>query len=215
MAAILPKAAAKLELRKMAACDPKETLVSATENQRAILLKPTNWKTVAEFVGISAIIGSLVFVGLQLRQEQTIAIVDTYGSITESNEAALALISAHPDIWEKGLLGDELSVSDEIVFSGMVRAVMSHFQHMVIRFNRIGPLDYDRLLHNFAYAIYIFPGLRRQWEADNGFLDHRRAAQNRPVGDPNFRPRISQHLSNFDNLQPSIPTKKQFIFWYF
>ena len=179
------------------------------------MLKPTSWKSVAEFVGISAIVASLIFVGLQLRQEQAIAIVDTYGSITESNEAALALISAHPKIWKKGLLGDELSVSDEIVFSGMVRAVMSHFQHMVIRFVRIGPLDADRLLHNYAYAIYIFPGLRRQWEADSQFLDHRNAAQNRSVGYFNMRPQISEYLSNFDNLQPSIPTNKQFIFWYF
>jgi len=193
----------------------KETLVSATENQSAIPLKPTNWKTAVEFVGILAIVGSLVFVGLQIRQEQAIAIVDTYGSITESNEAALALISAHPDIWKKGLIGDELSVSDEIVFSGMVRAVMSHFQHMAIRFSRIGPMDPDRVLHNFAYAIYIFPGLRRQWEADSEFLDHRYVAQNRSVENFNMRPRISQHLSNFDNLKPSIPTKKQFIFWYF
>ena len=179
------------------------------------MLKPTNWRTVAEFVGILAIVGSLIFVGLQLRQEQAIAIVDTYGSITESNEAALALISANPDIWEKGLLGDELSVSEEIIFTGMVRAVSSHFQHMVIRFSRIGPLDPERLLHDLAYAIYIFPGLRRQWEADKEFQDHRLAAQKLPDVPLSMRPRISEHLSNFDKLQPSIPTNRQFIFWYF
>jgi hypothetical protein len=178
-------------------------------------LKPANWKTVAEFVGISAIIGSLIFVGLQLRQEQAIAIVDTYGSVTESNEAALSLISIHPNIWEKGLLGGELSVSEEIVFSGMVRAVRGHFQHMFIRSIRIGPLDYDKVLQDFAYAIYIFPGLRRQWEADNEFLDHRNAAQIRTVDSFSLRPRISEYLSDFDERQPSIPEKQQFIFWYF
>ena len=178
-------------------------------------MKSTNWKTVAEFVGISAIIGSLVFVGMQLRQEQTIAIVDTYGSVVESNEAVLSLIGAHPDIWEKGLLGDDLSTSDEIVFSGMVRAVFSHHFHMFIRFARIGPGDPEIIKENLAYAIYIFPGLRRQWEADNEFRDQRDAALNRSVGPLDFGPGINQRLSKLDNLQPSIPSKKQLIFWYF
>ncbi len=200
---------------KGSANDPKRPVVSATENQRANLLKPINWKTVAEFAGISAIVASLIFVGLQLRQEQAIAIVDTYGSVVESNEAVLSLIGEHPDIWEKGLLGDKLSTSDEIVFSGMVRAVFSHHAHMFIRFARIGPGDPEGIMKDFAYAIYIFPGLRRQWEADNEFQDHRDAAQNRPQTFLDFRFGTSQHLSNLDNLQPSIPAKKQFIFWYF
>ena len=178
-------------------------------------MKPTNWKTVAEFAGISAIVASLIFVGLQLRQEQAIAIVDTYGSVVESNAAVLSLIGARPDIWEKGLLGDELSTSDEIVFSGMVRAVFSHYTHMSIRFSRIGPGDSEIVMENLAYAIYIFPGLRRQWEADNDFRDQMDAAHNRSVVPFDFRPGINRRLSNLDNLRPSIPTKKQFIFWYF
>ena len=174
-----------------------------------------NWKTAAEFVGISAIIGSLIFVGMQLRQEQAIAIVDTYGSIVESNEAVLSQIGEQPEIWEKGLLGDKLSTSEEIVFSGMVRAVFSRHAHMFIRFSRIGPGDPEEIMKEFAYAIYIFPGLRRQWEADYEFQNHRDAALNRPQTYLDFRFGTSQHLSNLDNLQPSIPAKKQFIFWYF
>ena len=41
-------------------------------------MKPTNWKTTAEFVGVLAIVLSLVFVGLQLRQSQEIAIAAQY-----------------------------------------------------------------------------------------------------------------------------------------
>lgn len=36
-------------------------------------MKMTNWKDIAELVGITAIVASLIFVGLQLRQEQVIA----------------------------------------------------------------------------------------------------------------------------------------------
>jgi len=178
-------------------------------------VKPANWKTVAELVGMSAIVASLVFVGLQLRQEQAIAIVDTYGSIVESSHGVLDLVRDHPDIWEKGLLGEELSTSDEIVFTGIVRALVNHHLFMFIRFTRIGPGDPDTLLHDFAYALYIFPGLRRQWEADGKFQGLRRAAQNRPASSLSIRPRINQYLNDFDSTKPSIPTEKRFIFWYF
>jgi len=36
------------------------------------------WKDIAEFVGIAAIVGSLLFVGLQLKQSQEIAIATQY-----------------------------------------------------------------------------------------------------------------------------------------
>ncbi len=41
-------------------------------------MKANNWKDIAELVGIAAIVASLVFVGLQMRQSQDIAIADQY-----------------------------------------------------------------------------------------------------------------------------------------
>lgn len=178
-------------------------------------MKKTDWKATAELVGIAAVVASLVFVGIQLRQEQEIAIVDTYGSIVESNEAVLSLIAGNPEVWEKGLLGDELSSSEEIVFSGMVRAVFSRHAQMYIRFIRIGPGDPEKILQDFAYAIYIFPGLRKQWEADYEFQDQRDSVLGRQPSGLDFRFKANQYLSELDRLQPSIPATRQFIFWYF
>ena len=39
----------------------------------------TDWKSIAEFVGIVAIVASLIFVGLQLRQEQEVAQIESLG----------------------------------------------------------------------------------------------------------------------------------------
>lgn len=38
----------------------------------------TKWKEIAEFVGVSAIVASLIFVGLELRQARQIAVADIY-----------------------------------------------------------------------------------------------------------------------------------------
>ena len=37
-------------------------------------MKINAWKDIAEIVGITALVASLIFVGLQIRQEQAIAI---------------------------------------------------------------------------------------------------------------------------------------------
>jgi hypothetical protein len=36
-------------------------------------VKPKDWKNIAELAGIAAIVASLIFVGLQMKQEQEIA----------------------------------------------------------------------------------------------------------------------------------------------
>jgi len=41
-------------------------------------MKKSNWKEIAELVGIAAIVASLIFVGLQLQQTQAIAIANQY-----------------------------------------------------------------------------------------------------------------------------------------
>ena len=43
-------------------------------------MKKTNWKDIAELIGIAAIVASLVFVGLQMRQSQEIALATQYQS---------------------------------------------------------------------------------------------------------------------------------------
>jgi len=53
-------------------------------------LKVASWKNIAELIGITAIVASLVFVGLQLKQSQDIAIAAQY-----HERAALAVENFH------------------------------------------------------------------------------------------------------------------------
>jgi hypothetical protein len=47
-------------------------------------MKQTNWKDISELLGMAAIISSLVFVGMELRQSQQIAIAGQYQQRAES-----------------------------------------------------------------------------------------------------------------------------------
>ncbi len=48
------------------------------KSPRGVLLKAIKWKTIAELVGMATIVASLIFVGLQLKQAQEIAIAAQY-----------------------------------------------------------------------------------------------------------------------------------------
>jgi hypothetical protein len=41
-------------------------------------LKSTNWKDIAELIGMTAIVASLIFVGYQLKQDREIAIAEAF-----------------------------------------------------------------------------------------------------------------------------------------
>ena len=78
-------------------------------------MKSVNWRALAEVVGIAAIVASLIFVGLQLRQSQDIALSELGASRHASRIELNNAISDHADIWARGNAGDELDHADSVV----------------------------------------------------------------------------------------------------
>lgn len=66
-------------------------------------MNSTNWKYLAELIGIWAIVASLIFVGLQMRQESDIAVRESRSDFGESSIELARLLSDHGDVWIKGL----------------------------------------------------------------------------------------------------------------
>ena len=77
-------------------------------------MNSSKWKSVAELVGISAIVASLMFVGLQLKQGHEIALANQYQARAEAYmEFALAGIEADwviPPL--RSRVGDEILARD-------------------------------------------------------------------------------------------------------
>ena len=138
-------------------------------------MKFSEWKDKAELIGILAIVASLVFVGLQMRQVQDIA--QSEGNLTylvsqiEKNNA----IINNPAIWVRGNAGEELSAEDSAVFRALVdNMVQSHF--MFDRQARRMGLEpaADALRADFAGYLHDNPGAWRVWnERQNKYRKHR------------------------------------------
>ena len=68
-----------------------------------------NWKDIAEVIGITAIVASLVFVGMQMEQSQELAFADSALTMQSNAIEQGALQAEHVDVWVRGNAGEELT----------------------------------------------------------------------------------------------------------
>ncbi len=65
-----------------------------------------NWKYLAELIGVAAIVASLLFVALQMRQAQDIAYSELDVSLLSIQAESANLIATNSEIWVEGNAGD-------------------------------------------------------------------------------------------------------------
>jgi hypothetical protein len=126
-------------------------------------MRSLEWKELAELMGIAAIVASLIFVGLQLKQDQ---VIGRYESATDYDDTMIAYSGAiieNADLWYKGIMGAEFDdPADEVRFQAL--AYMAHRKFAgIYRRNRLLSSGYsiDDVAHQFANELFIFPGLKR------------------------------------------------------
>ena len=129
-------------------------------------MKSTNWKDIAELIGTTAIVASLLFLGLQIRQAQDIADSERYQLDLSNLIAINNAINENADIWVRGISGEALDKADAIVFGNLVlnmndRAVLASEGARRMGFEKAA----DSIVHDFAAFLFRNPGARSAWEA--------------------------------------------------
>ena len=81
-------------------------------------MKISNWKETAELIGIAAIVASLIFVGLQMRQAAEIARAELVSGNLASEIEASAVYIENADIWRRGNAGEDLDANESVIFQG-------------------------------------------------------------------------------------------------
>ena len=69
-------------------------------------MKFKEWNEMAELVGIAAVVGSLIFVGLQMKQAQEIGNAERRSSLVANGIELHSLIIKNADVWIKGNAGE-------------------------------------------------------------------------------------------------------------
>jgi hypothetical protein len=166
-------------------------------------VKSGHWKDIAELVGITAIVASLVFVGLQMMQARDIAISDgnlaNAANKVERNNAILE----HPDVWARGSAGEELNEADAVIFRYLVQNTIDITFFEVVRMRRLGADNIaEGLVADFAAFLLEHPGMRKMWVEEE--LRTQRYREQLSVADnsshTSFAAEVRSYLARLDQL---------------
>ena len=163
-------------------------------------MKNSSWKDYAEIAGVAAIVASLMFVGLQMRQDREIALVSTNATILESFVQINSDINQHAEIWNTGLAGDELSGADAIIFRNLAASLR---RHAVIS-STIGPRlggNRPRLTtFQFADLVRQNPGLEREMSRESVRVRALIAASSMPLEAGAWTDRLHEAIERLNRL---------------
>ena len=142
-------------------------------------MKFQRFNEIAELVGIVAIVASLVFVGMQMRQAQQIALSDNYLQMVANVVAINEAIAANPEIFIRGNAAEELSPEEMVIFEGQVGSLASSAWH-VTEWDRTMGREVWAETDVVEFALYLHrnPGAYEVWFRREEDLDRYRALVN-------------------------------------
>ncbi len=104
-----------------------------------------------QVIGIFALVASLVFVGLQIKQTQEIGQGEAAAAVLESTNSFRSTIIENVDVWRKGCMGAELGEIDQTKFAKMYASYLATVYWLWLS-NDIGVIQFDAGSIEQAYA---------------------------------------------------------------
>ena len=127
-------------------------------------MKGANWKESAELIGIAAIVASLVFVGLELRQSQQIALNEAAFTTASWYMETRSEINANADVWTKGNAGEALNRAEFAIYENLIRNANTQAFWTWATQRRVG-LSGGPGRADFSGFLFRNPAAREVWEA--------------------------------------------------
>jgi len=164
-----------------------------------------NWKDVAEATGLVAIVASLVFVGLQLRQTQDIGLAEGYSMAISTWNDVASEIDEHVEIWRRGNAGENLDENEATIFASLVTQVNHAAILGFLHSQQVAGIDQARIFaQDFAGFLYRNPGARRIW-----VMQEKNFATYRKILDSDYQTHIwtqtvNDYLTELDRQAPPI-----------
>ena len=122
-----------------------------------------NWKETAELIGIASLVASLIFVGLQIRQDQDIAVAQIYADHDDTVIEWARLLSENRDLWVRGLKGDKLDDAENAVFVAIASTYFVMEGDRYARALLVSPVTPISIVENVAHTIAAYEPLEDIW----------------------------------------------------
>jgi len=159
-------------------------------------LKLKFWTDLIEVIGFVAIVASLIFVGIELRQSRAIAIGDGNLSNAEIQIETNNAISEYSAVWIGGNKGETLSEEDAVIFNNLVK---NKAIHAFMEYARLDQVGFDEAAEaiNAEFSIFLFenPGARQIWLQQEGFIQEYFEV---PVSKQAWKSSVNANLARLD-----------------
>ena len=126
-------------------------------------MKSINWKEAAELTGIFAIVASLIFVALQLRQEEELLQSEMRAAMVANRVSINELIIENADVWVRGNNGDELDPAESVIHARLVHNENHFMFHLRQTFLVVEPQSAEQIVAQFAGFLADNPGAYQAW----------------------------------------------------
>ena len=122
-----------------------------------------SWREIGEIVALVSVVVSLLFVGYELRMSRQLAINESSSAAAATSPEVIGLIAAHPSIWMRGCIGEDLTRDEEMIFGGLVQALDRQFFYRY-RIARDGISGINPVLPaiDMARTRVLYPGIDRK-----------------------------------------------------
>ena len=140
-------------------------------------MKVADWKDIAELFGIAAIVASLVFVGLEMKQSQEIALNEVAAAHEASEIELYVAIRSDWPVWLKGNAGGDLDPSEREIYRNLIDLSQWRHQNVWEEFRRYGlELPMKVVVADFVAFLRSNPGAREVWTemANDRMADRRK-----------------------------------------
>ncbi len=126
-----------------------------------------------QLVGIFALVASLIFVGLQLKQTQEAAFTETTNGYIEQSLNLKRLLIENADVWQRACVGDELSPGGQIRASQLFRAY-AEFGYFTWIGGQRGVFQGNSMatVNRFAANLHRYPGFRKMVDSEIRWITH-------------------------------------------
>lgn len=117
-----------------------------------------------EIVGILAVVASLVFVGIEVRQSSEAATDQGLASDLANMLAVEELVTSNSGVWLRGCNGEELNAEDQLVFTRIYHSYEFLYFVRWLRGQRGVHVESENLgIDNMAMNLYRYPGISNEW----------------------------------------------------
>ena len=120
-----------------------------------------------QVLGLFGVLGGLIFVGLQLRLDRQVALIESANTATSNDQFWAELVNDNADIWVKGLAGDPLTAEELARFNTLAAAREMHYFNDWSRSQQgVSSQAPERFAFEAAREISANPGFLRWWLED-------------------------------------------------